>query len=104
VLLSRICLDESEVHDIGKGAQPCAPTKYAETPLGDRQVWLRADLDRLSRENLPLSASSDDIAYVIFTSGSTGTPKGVVVRHQPVINLIQWVNKTFAVNSSDRVL
>src|SRR6185312_2404736 len=29
---------------------------------------------------------------------------GVMVRHQPVINLIEWVNRTFQVNSSDRVL
>lgn len=69
-----------------------------------QQVYSRADLDLLESENLPLSATSDDIAYVIFTSGSTGTPKGVVVRHQPVINLIEWVNKTFHVNAADRVL
>ncbi len=68
------------------------------------QVWSRDSLDLLGRENLPPSATEDDIAYVIFTSGSTGTPKGVVVRHQPVINLIEWVNKTFDVNADDRVL
>lgn len=72
--------------------------------VGHQQVWNRPNLDLLSTENLPASANSDDIAYVIFTSGSTGTPKGVVVRHQPVINLIEWVNKTFNVNSDDRVL
>ena len=36
--------------------------------------------------------------------GSTGAPKGVVVRHRPVINLIEWVNRTFAVGPSDRLL
>ncbi|MBD2336733.1 amino acid adenylation domain-containing protein [Calothrix sp. FACHB-156] len=72
--------------------------------VGHQHVWNRFYLDLLSTENLPASANSDDIAYVIFTSGSTGTPKGVVVRHQPVINLIEWVNKTFNVNSDDRVL
>ena len=44
------------------------------------------------------------IAYVIFTSGSTGVPKGVMVQHRPVINLIQWVNRTFGVGPGDRVL
>lgn len=83
---------------------PCEGGLGGSKPLGDRQIWRRSYLDRLPTENLPLSASSDDVAYVIFTSGSTGTPKGVVVRHQPVINLIQWVNETFSVNSSDRVL
>jgi amino acid adenylation domain-containing protein len=49
-------------------------------------------------------ASSDDVAYIIYTSGSTGMPKGVVVRHRPAINLIEWVNNTFAVGPSDRLL
>ena len=46
----------------------------------------------------------DDIAYIIHTSGSTGTPKGVVVRHAPVVNLIDWVNRTFEVGTRDRLL
>lgn len=40
-------------------------------------------------------------AYVIFTSGSTGAPKGVVVHHRPVINLIEWVGRTFSLGPSD---
>ncbi len=52
----------------------------------------------------PKSVGPDDLAYMIFTSGSTGTPKGVVVRHRPAINLIEWVNRTFAVGPSDRLL
>lgn len=54
--------------------------------------------------NLVPLQTSDDTAYVIFTSGSTGTPKGVVVRHKPVINLIEWVNNTFNVNHQDKLL
>lgn len=52
-------------------------------------------------ENL---SDAEDIAYIIFTSGSTGTPKGVVVRHRPVINMIEWVNKTFAICENDKGL
>jgi amino acid adenylation domain-containing protein len=46
----------------------------------------------------------DSLAYVIYTSGSTGTPKGVMGLHKPVINLIEWVNGTFAVGPDDVVL
>ncbi|MCP4661145.1 MAG: amino acid adenylation domain-containing protein, partial [bacterium] len=52
----------------------------------------------------PRRAGSDQTAYVIFTSGSTGRPKGVILQHRPVVNLIEWVNHTFAVGPADRVL
>ncbi len=50
------------------------------------------------------SAAAEDIAYVIFTSGTTGTPKGVVEQHRPVINILEWVNNSFHVNSLDKQL
>ncbi len=62
------------------------------------------DLQETRQDNPPRPAAADHIAYVIFTSGSTGTPKGVVVRHRPVINVIEWVNETAAVGPSDRLL
>ena len=52
----------------------------------------------------PYAGQADDLAYVIFTSGSTGVPKGVMVRHRPVVNLIEWVNRTFSVGVDDRLL
>jgi amino acid adenylation domain-containing protein len=66
-------------------------------------------LEDAQLEALPTSApicasTSDDVAYVIYTSGSTGRPKGVVVRHRPALNLINWVNETFEVGASDRLL
>ncbi len=54
-----------------------------------------------TRKNL--NFTSDNIAYVIYTSGSTGKPKGVIVRHKPVINLIEWVTNTFNVNETDKI-
>jgi tyrocidine synthetase-3 len=62
------------------------------------------ELKNASEENIIPAVTSRDMAYIIFTSGSTGTPKGVVVNHQPVINIIDWVNKTFAVGNGDKVL
>jgi len=47
---------------------------------------------------------SSALAYTIFTSGSTGKPKGVMIPHHAVVNLIQWVNKTFQISGQDRLL
>ncbi|MCP4697736.1 MAG: amino acid adenylation domain-containing protein, partial [Gammaproteobacteria bacterium] len=63
-----------------------------------------ADFASRPTDNPAVSRQPTDLAYIIYTSGSTGMPKGVIVRHQPVINLIDWVNKTFHVSSSDRIL
>lgn len=68
------------------------------------RVWPASQLDQQPVTNPPRVGSSRDTAYVIFTSGSTGTPKGVIVAHRPVINLIEWVNGTFQVGPSDRLL
>ncbi len=46
----------------------------------------------------------DGSAYIIYTSGSTGRPKGVMVRHHSVVNLVTWVNNTYKVSKSDRIL
>ncbi|MDQ2902116.1 MAG: amino acid adenylation domain-containing protein [Chloroflexota bacterium] len=67
-------------------------------------IWTREHLAHLAQENLPRQGTPEDIAYIIFTSGSTGTPKGVMVRHFPVINLIEWVNTRFNIRATDRVL
>jgi amino acid adenylation domain-containing protein len=45
-----------------------------------------------------------DLAYIIFTSGSTGQPKGVAMSHRAVVNVIDWVNREYAVGASDRIL
>ncbi|MCE9567893.1 MAG: amino acid adenylation domain-containing protein [Planctomycetes bacterium] len=62
------------------------------------------ELDRLDTENLGPVSTPDDRCYVIYTSGSTGRPKGVVLRHRAVVNTLDWVNTTFGVGPSDRVL
>lgn len=76
-----------------------------DATVGPVHVWSWEDVLRQPPTRPePAGASPDDTAYVIFTSGSTGTPKGVSVRHRPVVNLIDWVNRTYAVGPGDRLL
>ncbi len=57
-----------------------------------------------SDSNPYLNISSNQLAYTIYTSGSTGKPKGVMIEHHSVINLIEWVNEEFKINSYDKLL
>ncbi|MFE0177215.1 non-ribosomal peptide synthase/polyketide synthase [Streptomyces sp. NPDC059002] len=43
-------------------------------------------------------------AYVIYTSGSTGRPKGTVVSHGAIVNRLHWMQDTYDLDESDRVL
>ncbi|OQW32699.1 MAG: hypothetical protein A4E19_04880 [Nitrospira sp. SG-bin1] len=40
-------------------------------------------------ENLVLSVSPDQLAYIIYTSGSTGRPKGVAVTHHSLVTSLR---------------
>ncbi len=86
-----LCLDE-------------AATEAAEPLAGRVRVWSRPELDAGEDSSVASVTDPGDIAYIIFTSGSTGTPKGVVVRHDPVLNLIEWLNRLFEMGPEDRVL
>ncbi len=46
----------------------------------------------------------DHPAYLIYTSGSTGRPKGVVVTHRAILNRLRWMQDTYRIDASDRVL
>ncbi len=70
-----------------------------------KHILVPQEIDNtIPADNLTPVNNVDDIAYTIFTSGSTGMPKGVVVKHQPVINLIEWVNNKFQIGQGDKLL
>ncbi|HTG36439.1 MAG TPA: non-ribosomal peptide synthase/polyketide synthase [Thermoanaerobaculia bacterium] len=46
----------------------------------------------------------DGLAYAIFTSGSTGRPKGAMNSHRGIVNRLLWMQETFGLDATDRVL
>ncbi|HEV8580076.1 MAG TPA: non-ribosomal peptide synthase/polyketide synthase [Thermoanaerobaculia bacterium] len=69
-----------------------------------KRLWTGWHAEHCPSRRPPSPASPDDSAYVIHTSGSTGQPKGIGVQHRPAVALIRWVNGTFDVGPSDRLL
>ena len=92
-----------------------AGIKFVITNI-DHDIDLKGNSERLNIEQLikhsgdfqvtgeNIVIRSTDPAYIIFTSGTTGTPKGVLVNHKSVINIIEWVNKTFGISHIDKLL
>ncbi|GJD16860.1 hypothetical protein RIVM261_018160 [Rivularia sp. IAM M-261] len=57
-----------------------------------------------SQENVFSQLTTDNLAYVIYTSGSTGRPKGVMIKHASTVAMLDWANKTFAIEARAGVL
>jgi amino acid adenylation domain-containing protein len=62
------------------------------------------DLSYFCQENLVTDVKLQNLAYVIYTSGSTGLPKGAMNTHQGLCNRLLWMQDTYKLTSSDRVL
>jgi amino acid adenylation domain-containing protein len=54
--------------------------------------------------NISSNATSENLAYVIYTSGSTGKPKGVMNIHKGLCNRLLWMQDTYQLTSTDKVL
>jgi amino acid adenylation domain-containing protein len=81
------------------------PGRDAGTPtcsLRPGQVSNAIDSDRT--DNPVSGVRPEHPAYIIYTSGSTGNPKGAVNTHAGIVNRLLWMQDTYRLDESDRVL
>jgi amino acid adenylation domain-containing protein len=55
-------------------------------------------------ENLSISVTFDNLAYMIYTSGSTGKPKGAMNTHGGISNRLLWMQDAYKLTANDRIL
>ncbi|MEM7594672.1 MAG: amino acid adenylation domain-containing protein, partial [Cyanobacteria bacterium P01_A01_bin.83] len=70
-------------------------------------VSLDSDWEKIAQydqANLNVDIDIENLAYVIYTSGSTGKPKGVMNTHRGIYNRLRWMQETYNLDSSDRVI
>jgi amino acid adenylation domain-containing protein/non-ribosomal peptide synthase protein (TIGR01720 family) len=86
----------------------CQKALLATLPDGETQVvCLDAGWPDIARQSPhgPVSGVGDDnLAYVIYTSGSTGAPKGAMNTHAGIRNRLLWIQATYPLAETDRVL
>jgi len=75
-----------------------------ELSQGICQVVNYDDIDPdISDENLGLSISPNQYAWLLYTSGSTGQPKGVVQNHRNVLHFVMNYTNGIHICSDDRL-
>jgi amino acid adenylation domain-containing protein len=71
-------------------------------PQGTRTEFFKSDVACFPAAPVASGNVPEDPAHILFTSGSTGTPKGVVITHANVMHFVEWANRYFGVDSTDR--
>jgi amino acid adenylation domain-containing protein/non-ribosomal peptide synthase protein (TIGR01720 family) len=69
-----------------------------------RVLAIDANLSGEPDENPARELAPEHPAYLIYTSGSTGRPKGVVIEHRGIVNRLRWMQETYRLDATDRVL
>jgi len=68
---------------------------------------LDTDWDKVephSAANPSSGVRAQNLAYVLYTSGSTGKPKGVMNCHSGICNRLLWMQDTYQLTESDRIM
>jgi amino acid adenylation domain-containing protein/FkbM family methyltransferase len=76
-------------------------------PFALSVIDLIADWPRIAQQPAHPPASGvalSNLSYIIYTSGSTGVPKGAMVPHEGICNRLRWMQETYQLTASDRVL
>lgn len=67
----------------------CSKEFYCEDVYSGEMVDIEDESNYLSNcENLGITSSNENLAYIIYTSGTTGNPKGVMVEHRNLVRLM----------------
>ncbi len=52
----------------------------------------------------PKNSTPKNLVYLIYTSGTTGVPKGVQIKHESVVNYVNWFKNKHNVTSNDKTV
>ncbi len=70
-------------------------------------IYVDTEWQQIARQHTdnPVSGTRpENLAYMIYTSGSTGRPKGAMNTHQGICNRLLWMQETYQLEATDRVL
>ncbi|NMO00127.1 amino acid adenylation domain-containing protein [Gordonia sp. TBRC 11910] len=96
--------DERLAHILGTATPALVITAddaTRELPVPTAAIGALSDTRSAAPEASP---RPDNGAYLLFTSGSTGAPKGVLISHRSIVNRLRWMQHTYDLTPSDRVL